>query len=127
MAIPLIGVALGTVGRGAAIAGRGIGSALSRGGRAGTRLVRTTNNLNRRFRTIDAFAKTLPPKAHKFFRRTTPIDTGNARRKTSLDGNTIRADYPYANRLNEGYSRQAKRGMTQPTIAYIRRELRKLR
>jgi hypothetical protein len=61
-----------------------------------------------------------------FFRKVTPIDKGNARRNTRLITNvpnktTILADYPYAGRLNEGYSIQAPEGMTRPAITYIRK------
>ena len=45
---------------------------------------------------------------------------GNARRKTILRGNEIQANYPYAQRLEEGYSSQAPNGMTEPTIESIR-------
>ena len=45
---------------------------------------------------------------------------GNARRKTQLRGNEIQANYPYAQRLEEGYSTQAPKGMTEPTIEEIR-------
>lgn len=46
---------------------------------------------------------------------------GNARRKTVLRDNSINADYPYAKRLNEGYSSQAPNGMTEPTLEAIRK------
>lgn len=59
------------------------------------------------------------------FRAETPIRTGNARRNTSKKRNTIEADYPYATRLNEGYSRQAPNGMTEPTIDFIRQQIRR--
>lgn len=45
---------------------------------------------------------------------------GNARRKTVLRGNEIQANYPYAQRLEEGWSSQAPDGMTEPTIESIR-------
>lgn len=45
---------------------------------------------------------------------------GNARRKTILRGNEVQANYPYAQRLEEGYSSQAPDGMTEPTIKSIR-------
>lgn len=51
-----------------------------------------------------------------YFRDITPKDTGNARSKTSTKGDVIKADYAYAGRLDEGYSRQAPKGMTDPTI-----------
>lgn len=57
--------------------------------------------------------------AYVFFERETPIRTGNARRNTQLKGNEIQANYAYAQRLDDGYSRQAPRGMTEPTERYI--------
>lgn len=70
------------------------------------------------------FAK-VPRKAYNFFRDTTPIDKGNARRKTKFETagskSTINADYPYAVPLNTGHSKQAKQGMTKPTIRFIKR------
>ena len=45
---------------------------------------------------------------------------GNARRKTVLRNNEIQANYPYAQRLEDGYSSQAPIGMTDPTIEDIR-------
>lgn len=67
------------------------------------------------------------PEAHRKFVQETPIDTGNARSKTDLRGNEIQANYPYAVRLEkESWSRQAPRGMSEPTISWIRRELRRI-
>lgn len=45
---------------------------------------------------------------------------GNARRKTVLKNNEIQANYPYAQRLEEGYSSQAPKGMTEPTLEKVR-------
>lgn len=86
----------------------------------------TQGNLNRRVRQLNQAFEHLPQAAHEQFVRVTPIDTGNARRSTDLRGNEIQANYPYANRLNEGYSRQARNGMTDPTIEWIRTYLRGL-
>ena len=61
--------------------------------------------------------------AFEYFRDHTPIRSGNARRKTSLKGDEIRAEYPYAGRLDEGYSSQAPAGMTDPTVKYIEKTL----
>jgi hypothetical protein len=58
--------------------------------------------------------------AYKFFRNTTPIKSGNARRNTVLSGDEIQADYAYAGRLDQGYSKQAPAGMSKPTDQYIR-------
>ena len=64
---------------------------------------------------------TVALKAYNKFRQSTPIKTGNARSHTTLDkgSNTIYADYPYAQRLDDGWSKQAPEGMVNPTIAFI--------
>lgn len=56
----------------------------------------------------------------------TPIRTGNARRNTYLANDIIRADYPYAQRLDEGYSKQAPRGMTQPWELWLKKRLKQI-
>ena len=60
-------------------------------------------------------------KAGAFFKDKTPIRTGNARSKTKTEvrRTRINADYPYAGRLDEGWSKQAPKGMSDPTIAYL--------
>lgn len=72
--------------------------------------------------------------AYKAFVKNTPIGDpntwkskapknykpGNARRKTKKTNNSIDANYAYAQRLEEGYSRQAPNGMTEPTIDEVR-------
>jgi hypothetical protein len=65
--------------------------------------------------------KGVPAKAHQYFKSITPIDTGNARSKTSLVGNTILANYPYAVPLDKGHSKQAPKGMVEPTKRFIER------
>lgn len=61
--------------------------------------------------------------AFKYFRDITPIRSGNAQRRTRLSGDTIVGDYPYGARLDEGWSKQAPGGMTQPTVDYIEKTL----
>ena len=68
----------------------------------------------------------VPAQAYNFFREQTPIRTGNARRRTSFRGNKINAKYPYAQRLNQGWSRQAPDGMTEPTVQFIRNRVRRI-
>ena len=63
-------------------------------------------------------------RAYKFFVNNTPYKTGNAQRNTDLVDHVIEANYPYAKRLDEGYSRQAPRGMTKPTLKEIERLVR---
>lgn len=61
----------------------------------------------------------LPQEAYEYFRRQTPVSTGNARRNTRLSNDTIIADYQYAQRLDQGASRQAPQGMVEPTEQYL--------
>ena len=89
--------------------------------------------LNKVLETLDD--KNISQVAYTTFKDNTPIGDpnrwktkykpknykpGNARRKTVLKGNEIQANYPYAKRLEEGYSSQAPDGMTEPTIEEIR-------
>jgi hypothetical protein len=64
--------------------------------------------------------------AADYFRNVTPYRSGNARNNTYLGGDTIRADYNYAGRLDDGYSSQAPNGMVEPTIKFIDQRLKKL-
>jgi len=68
----------------------------------------------------------LPAEAYNFFVKATPKRTGNARRKTRLSKNEIQANYPYAERLDTGWSKQAPNGMTEPTSKYIEARLDKI-
>lgn len=79
-----------------------------------------TPSLNR----IERFLDSVPAKAHKFFVEQTPKDSGRARRSTKLQGDTIRAAYPYATELDKGRSRQAPKGMTKPTTDYVNKLIR---
>jgi hypothetical protein len=72
--------------------------------------------------------KDLPPyvleEGYDYFVSITPKDTGNARNKTVLKqskgfssrNNKIHAKYAYAGRLDDGWSKQARKGMSDPTI-----------
>lgn len=68
----------------------------------------------------------LPEKAFKVFVIHTPIKSGNARKHTTLDKSTIRAQYQYAKVLNKGSSKQSPDGMVKPTEVFIKQELKKI-
>lgn len=68
---------------------------------------------------------TIPRDAHKVWVDNTAKRSGNARSKTTLNGNTIKAAYPYAERLDKGWSKQTPQGMSKPTERFIQQELRK--
>lgn len=50
------------------------------------------------------------------YKAETPIKSGNARNKTKLKRNVIASKYPYAGRLDDGWSKQSPKGFTEPTI-----------
>jgi hypothetical protein len=52
------------------------------------------------------------------------VNGGNARRNTNLTGNTVTADYPYAQRLEDNWSPQTRgRGIIAPTEVAIQKEV----
>jgi len=65
---------------------------------------------------------------HKFAEKTmksnTPIRSGNARRNTNLQGNTVTANYAYAQRLEDNWSSQTQgQGIIAPTEREIQKEV----
>jgi len=90
------------------------------------KLVRKTKNIDKRINQLNRALPKLVEHGYKVFKAETPIDTGNARRNTKRVRNQIRGDYPYANRLNNGWSKQSPDGMTTPTIESIRKEVKKI-
>jgi hypothetical protein len=82
--------------------------------------LRQVNDLDKRG---EAEAKKLAKDAHAFFVLQTPILKGNARRHTRLVNDKIEANYAYAERLDEGYSKQAPKGMVTPTEQHIEKVL----
>lgn len=86
-------------------------------------------------RRIQQKLNNLPKEAYQVFKDTTPVRTGNAKRKTRLQGDTINADYPYAQVLDKGRhmtprgmrgSEQAPQGMTKPTEQFIRKRINQI-
>lgn len=86
----------------------------------------TQNTLPAATRRIQRQLDRLPDQAYDVFRKETPIRTGNARSKTRLRNDTIDANYPYAGRLDDGYSRQSPRGMVEPTMQFLRKRVRQI-
>ena len=85
----------------------------------------TRNKMTPSLRKMARGVKELPQIAYDAFVGFTPYRSGNAIRKTRLNRTVIEANYPYAKRLDEGYSKQARRGMTEPTFRELQRYLRK--
>jgi hypothetical protein len=74
-------------------------------------------SLKRRVKGLQQIAQ----QGHTHFKKITPKRSGNAKNRTVLNKGNIEANYPYAVRLDKGWSRQAPRGMVQPTIEYMRK------
>lgn len=67
-----------------------------------------------------------PARAEQKFKALTPRRTGNARSRTTLKNQTIEANYPYAERLDQGWSTQAPQGMTVPFDRWVKAEMRRI-
>lgn len=89
--------------------------------------IKVNNKLTGALKGVKRQLKELPAEATKVFIKNTPIRTGNARRNTKLKGkNVIHARYPYAQRLDEGYSKQSPEGMVKPTEEFIAKRLKQI-
>ena len=73
-------------------------------------------SVDRMFKKLNTLPQHTIKKSGQHFKKITPVDTGNAQRKTRTAGNQIKAEYGYAARLDEGWSKQAPDGMSDPTI-----------
>ena len=87
--------------------------------------IRIKDNMTKSLAKIVKDIEGVPEAAYAYWRKITPIRSGNARRNTRLAGNTIEARYPYAQALDQGASRQAPQGMSEPTTQYLDREYKK--
>lgn len=83
----------------------------------------TKDTLTPALAKLEDHIKQMPEEAYDYFRSITPKRSGNARRNTRLRGNTIDADYAYAQPLDSGSSKQAPRGMSEPTFEYLQDQL----
>lgn len=89
--------------------------------------VKFNNTTGKKLDKIEQELRKLPAQATEVFKQNTPVKTGNARSKTDLRGqNVIAADYPYAKKLDEGYSKQSPQGMTEPTKRFIKQRLNQI-
>jgi hypothetical protein len=83
----------------------------------------TKNTMTKSLLKIEKAIANLPKEAFSEFVKDTPIRSGNARRKTRLSGNKIVAGYNYAQKLDEGFSKQAPDGMTKPTEQFVEKRM----
>jgi hypothetical protein len=79
---------------------------------------------NRQMSKASTALDDLPEFAEKSMKANTPIRSGNARRNTNLRGNTVTAEYAYAQRLEDNWSPQTRgRGIIAPTEQAIQKEV----
>lgn len=96
---------------------------------ANGRLKLNKQDLKRLYEEIDRSIEDAMHFTYTYFKRITPKRSGNARRntieKTRGSDYKIIGDYPYSERLDNGWSKQAKRGMTKPSLKYLEKSLKK--
>lgn len=87
-----------------------------------------TTSVNRKISKQMRALEKLPEQGLDEFRKLTPIDTGNARRSTRLENkNIIHADYDYAQRLDNNWSRQTKnQGIVNPFTKWLQRQIKQI-
>jgi len=90
-----------------------------------------TADVDKLFSQLGKIPKSVHNDAYFFLKRKTPKRSGNARNKTRKEsGLRIGSRYPYAEKLDEGWSRQAPNGFTDPTIdemvKIVDKEIRKI-
>ena len=70
------------------------------------------------FKELEDMPQYVMEKTYPYLKDRTPVKSGNARSKTRLekDKSVIGSRYPYADRLNTGWSQQAPGGFTEPAI-----------
>lgn len=81
-----------------------------------------TPDLNMKKRTL----QNVPKEALAVWLKNTPVLTGNAQRRTRLEGTEIVAAYDYAQRLDQGYSPKRPEGMSKPTEQWLKQRLDRL-
>lgn len=78
--------------------------------------------LTTKLKRVSDVKDTVMPQAYQYFKAITPKRSGNAKNRTRLNNSKdIEAAYNYASYLDEGSSRQAPRGMTEPTVAKLKK------
>lgn len=71
-------------------------------------------------KVLEALPKDAMDNTYPKYRKDTPIRTGNARKNTKRRApNKIASNYPYAGRLDDGWSKQSPKGFTEPAIENI--------
>ena len=84
-----------------------------------------SKQFEKRMQELVEFPDILVEELLPIVKKETPIRSGNARRKTKQQRNQIKSDYPYAGRLNDGWSKQAPKGFIEPSLKQLDRVVEK--
>lgn len=87
---------------------------------------RTKDTMTASLKKVVQQIEDIPEEAYDYLVSITPKQSGNARRKTRLRDNEIQLRYPYAERLDNGWSKQAPKGMSEPTLRHLQKNKKKL-
>lgn len=79
------------------------------------RLRVNTNEVDKMFKELSSMPTGLMKELYPYYLSKTPIRGGNARNRTKLNRLTIKSNYAYAGRLDEGWSKQSPDGFTAPS------------
>jgi hypothetical protein len=82
----------------------------------------------KRAKKLEGLPQSAMEQTFPFLKKSTPKRSGNARSKTKYNRSQdkIESNYPYAGRLDEGWSKQAPKGFTTPSIGFLERAVNKL-
>lgn len=73
--------------------------------------------VNKMFNQLAEMPELVMKQTYTIYRNNTPIRSGNAKNRTKLENKLrIGGRYPYAGRLDEGWSKQSPKGMTEPSL-----------
>jgi len=81
---------------------------------------------DKRMEKLQELPQKVVDETYPFYKKTTPKKGGNARDKTRQNKLQIKSEYGYAGRLDEGWSKQAPKGFTSPSIDFMERMFKKL-
>ena len=86
-----------------------------------------TSDLKRLEKEIEDAISSSMSDTYKYYRKETPVRSGNARNKTkytaSSDKFKISSNYDYADRLDKGWSKQSPKGFTDPSFDYLEKQI----
>ena len=73
--------------------------------------------VDKMFKELAGMPAEVMKETYTVYKNNTPIRSGNAKNRTKLETKLkIGGRYPYAGKLDEGWSKQSPKGMTEPSL-----------